>query len=433
MQCVNCGRDNLEKALVCYWCGMDPKSGDSPYAALQVPIDQGDATPVAPPPPAIELPPPIPVPDVSVVQADWHTFDIEMPRPPQIEVAPPPDIPTEEQFTAARRQRMRHPVVVRAAPAPPITSRPLLSGPARLQVFIGGLVFLVAMGIVLSTALSAASLGNALVVVVLLVGGIVVWFGLLTARVGRRAAAQAAAVYERVESLGRVLREVIPGTVQELPVNLPASLGVYDLPVAYSELRALAAASNEPSLEMAVDLLTGAIATLVARDDVILARRTWPMRTQGLLARSDTRQMSVPVLTRRRAYAGPGQLEAHLARLLPSGQPVPVAELVEALLTDEIGAEGRQGPARLVRWVQETLEEHPPDLEALPAPDEALERLQNYRQAIREADPELYKLLEAQVRRGLGALTGKGLSSPFDLARYARPSARRRNQRRTRS
>jgi hypothetical protein len=263
-------------------------------------------------------------------------------------------------------------------------------------------------------AVGAASFGSAFCLLGLLALAAVLWVGLLLARTGKRLVERAGVVYERLDVLGRVLREVAPGVVKELPINLPKQMGVLDLPVAYSELRSLASQEGEPTLELAVDLLTGAIAGLVGRDDVLLARRSYPVEVRGMLARSDSTQVNHPVVTRRRVYVGPGELEERIARILRTDQPMTIEELVRAL----VGPAGRRGAQEVVTWVSQSLSENPPDLEALASPDDALAEIERFRDAVRRADPELYELLESEIRRGLGAVVPRSVpSSLLDLAR----------------
>ena len=422
MQCANCSQENLEKALICYWCGMEPSTGEPPYAALQMPVvAQVDSLtmPEMPMPPPIEVPPPLPVPSVEVEPIRLDAVALTMPDIPEIEIAPPPEIPQESEFTTVRKRRMRHRPVVRTAPTRAVATRHVLPGWGRLLFFVVGLGVLFVLGSALVTAVGTAALGNAFCLLGLFGAAAVFWAGALLARAGQRASARAGVVYERLETLGRVLREVTPGVVKELPVNLSRTLPVLDLPVAYSELRSLAAQSNESPMDLAVDLLTGAVASLVARDDVVLARRNYPLHTRGLLTRARTQEINAPVLTRRRAHVGPGELEDQIAQALRTDRPMTVRELMEAL----VGSSDRRRAQRVVNYAANMLEERPPDLEALASPDEALAELQRYREAIKQADPELYQLLEAEVRRGLGAVVQRSLpSSLLDLARYAQGS-----------
>jgi hypothetical protein len=283
-------------------------------------------------------------------------------------------------------------------------------------VFFGGLLLLFILGLVLVAAVGTASFGAAFCLVGLLGLGGVLWVALLAARAGRRLVEETGEVYERLEVLGQVLREVAPGIVQELPVNLPAKLGVLDQPVAYSELRTLAAPDGEAPIGLAENLLTGAITSLVGRDDVTLARRIYPVDVRGTLTRPTTTEVSRPVLTRRRAYAGPGVLEEQVSRSLRTDQSITVEELLKALLQPG----GRQRAQQVVDAVNEALSEHPPDLDLLASPEDALAEFERYRDAVRRADPELYQLLEAEVRRGLAAAMRRPIpSSLMDLARSA--------------
>ena len=139
-------------------------------------------------------------------------------------------------------------------------------------------------------------------------------------------------------------------------------------------------------------------------------------------------------MTRRRAYVGPGELEEQIARELRTDQPKSVEELMRALL----GPEGRQRAKEVVTAVNQALAERPPDLDALASPEEALAEFERYREAVRRADPELYALLEDEIRRGLAAVMRRQIpSSLMDLARYAstagdlsRPSSGRTNSQR---
>jgi hypothetical protein len=375
------------------------------------------------------VPPPMPVPEISVGMGDMDLIDLTMPDLPSLEIAPPPDIPDLDHFTKVQRRRVRHRPVVRSATPPPRATRPVLPGSRRVLVFVGGLVLLFLLGSALMTAVGAASFGGVFCLAGLLGLAVVLWIGLVLARTGRRVATATGAAYERLEVLGRALREVVPGAVQELPVNLPAQMGVLDLPVAYSELRYLAGQGDERSMDLAVNLLTGAIASLVGRDDVVLARRTFPVHTRGLLTQSAREEISQPVITRRRVYVGPGELEERITQTLRTDRPMSVQELVHSL----VGPDGRGQVRRLLTWVDRALAENPPDLEALASPDEALAELERYREALRQADPELYKLLEDEIRRGLGAVMPRSVpSSLLDLARYGSAASRlRQSQRRS--
>lgn len=432
MNCVNCGHENPERALLCYWCGVDPATGEQPYHALTTPIvsvEDALAMPEVTLPPQIEVPSTMPVPSVHIDVPDLNSFDLAMPDFPPIEIAPPPDIPDQSAFTSVRR-RARHRPIVRAAPTRPVVTRPVLPGWGRVLVFAGGLGILFALGSALVGAVGAASLGSAFCLLGLLGTAVVLWVGLLLTRAGKRIFERAGAVYERLEVLGQVLRELVPGAVEELPVNLPKRMGVLNQPVAYSELRSLAAQEGEPRIETAIDLLTGAIASLVGRDDVVLARRTYPVEARGMLIRPTRTEVSVPVLTRRRIHVGPGELEDEIVQHLRTDQPLSVEELVRAV----VGPAGRQGAQRLVAWVNKALSENPPDLEALTSPDEALAEFERFREAVRQADPELYDLLEEEIRRGLGAVAQRAVPSSLqDLIRYtsADSSPSRQSQRRS--
>jgi hypothetical protein len=425
MECVNCGRENLEKALICYWCGLVPSTGEPPYRALVTPSVSFEGESPAPGvtlPPTIEVPPPMPVPEISVGLGDLDAINLTMPELPSLEIAPPPDIPDLDHFTKVKRRRVRHRPAVHRAPGPPKSTRPVLPGLGRIMVFTGGLILLILLGTALVGAVGAATLGSAFCLTGLLGLAFVVWIGLLLARTGRRVVTATGAAYERLEVLGRALREVAPGRVQDLPANLPAQLGVLDLPVAYSELGYLAQQSEEPSMERVVDLLTGALASLVGRDDVVLAHRTYPVQTRGLLTRSASSKVSQPVLTRRRTYVGPGELETQIAQTLRTDRPMTAGELMDTLF----GTDRRQRVQRFLTWMDHTLSENPPDLEALDSPDAALAELEQFRTALRRADPELYEMLEGEIRRGLGAAAQRSVpSSLLDLARYAQTSGQR--------
>jgi hypothetical protein len=289
-------------------------------------------------------------------------------------------------------------------------------------VFVVGLGLLFLLGSALVAAVGAASFGSAFCLAGLLGLAAVLWVIVLLAHAGKRVVTGTGAVYERLEVLGRALREVAPGVVKELPVNLPTKMGVLDLPVAYSQLRALEGPEGQSPSEQAVDLLTGAIASLVARDDVILARRTYPVEARGALNRQPSREVSAPILTRRRIYVGPEGLEEQIARNLRTDRPMTVEELMQAL----VGAPGRQRAQQVLTWVEQALSESPPDLDALDSPDAALAELERFRKALRRADPELYRLLEEEIGRGLGgAVRRSGPSSLLDLTRYTTPSGDR--------
>ncbi len=433
MNCVNCGRENPEKALICYWCGRVPATGAAPYPALATPIasflgedfnrESQLAVPDVAIPPAIEVPPPLPVPEMRVGTVAMDLIDLSMPELPPLEIAPSPTIPDLDQFTQVRRRRARHRPVVRSAPPRPTATHPALPGLGRVLIFLVGLGVLFLLGSALVTALGAASFGNAFCLAGLLGLAALSWIGLLLARTGRRVATATGAAFERLEVLGKTLREVMPGVVKELPVNLPAQLEVLNMPVAYSELRALSAQRGEPPLELAVDLLTGAVASLVGRDDVVLARRTFPLQVRGLLTQPTSREVSQPVITRRRAYVGPGELEQRIAQTLRTDRPMTIEELMQGL----VGPGEQRQVQRLLTWIEGALTEKPPDLEALATPDQALAELEAYRTALRRADPELYKLLEDEIRRALGAVARRSApSSLLDLARYTSTSSRSR-------
>jgi hypothetical protein len=324
MDCVNCGRENLEKALICYWCGLDPATGETPYKAFSVPavdVEQVLALREAVELPTIEVPLPMAIPDFPIAETAADMQGLTIPEPPPIEIPSPPGIPDAAEFTTVRR-RARHRSVTRAAPARPTVTRPVLPGWGRLLVFVGGFVLLLVLGLALVTAVGAASFGSAFCLVGIFALGVVVWVGLLMARAGKRIAELTGQTYERIEVLGQVLREVVPGVVQEIPVNLPPKTGVLDQPIAFSELRLLASQEGEPPTELAVDMLTGAIASLVGRDDVILARRSYPVETRGKVVRPVTTEVIEPILTRRRIHVGPGELEGQLAQTLRTDRPM---------------------------------------------------------------------------------------------------------------
>ncbi len=415
MNCVNCGHENPEKALICYWCGQNPATGETPYPGLGAPaVRFWDTLTV----PEVTLPPPIEVP--SPMPGNGSTIapeqlDLTIPEPPPIEIAPPPDIPDQAQFTIERR-RARHKSAISVLSAAPPVMHSLLPVLGRLLVFIGGLGLFLVFGLALVAALGTASFGAAFCLAGLLGLGAVLWVGVLAARAGKRIVEETGEIYERLEVLGQVLREVAPGLVQEFPVNLPTKTGVLDQPLAYSELRALASQEAERPTELAEDLLTGAITSLVARDDVVLARRNYPVEVRGTLTRPATTEVNRPVLTRRRVYVGPGTLEEQIARTLRTDRSMTVEELIGAL----VGPGGRQRAQRVVSAVNEALSERPPDLDVLASPEDALAEFERYREAMRRADPELYQLLEDEVRRALAAVMRRPLpSSLVDLARYA--------------
>jgi hypothetical protein len=415
MNCVNCGRDNPKKALICFWCGLDPETGETPYPALDAPAGgDWDALTV----PEIILPPPIEIPSPALDQADRkgdEPFDLTIPEPPPIEIAPPPDIPSEDHFTPTRR-RVRQKPVVRISSAVPPVMHALLPTLARLLVFIGGLLALFLLGLALFVAVGAASFGAVFCLVGLLGFGALVWVALLAARVGRRVMEGTGELYERFEVLGQVAREVAPGLVQEFPLNLPGKMDVLEQPFAYSELRALAGDQEELPTESAEDLLTGAITNLVARDDVILAQRNYPVEVRGALTRSSVTDVNLPVLTRRRPYSGSGELEGKIVSALRTDRSMTVEELIASLSE----AEGRQRAREIVSAVNEAVSERSPDLDVVGSPQDALAEFERYRETIRRTDPELYQLLEDEVKRGLSAVMRRPVpSSLMDLARYA--------------
>jgi hypothetical protein len=299
--------------------------------------------------------------------------------------------------------------------APPVMHS-LLSTVGRLLVFIGGLVLLFVLGLALIAAIGTASFGGAFCLFGLLSLGAVLWVAILAARAGKRIVEETGEIYERLEVLGQVLREVAPGLVREYPVNLPSKAGLLDQPVAYSELRTLAGAEGEQPDGLAEDLLTGAITSLVARDDVVLARRHYPVEVRGTLTQSSVTEVNRPVLMRRRVYVGPGELEEQIAGALRTDQSMTVEELIRSLA----GGEGRQRARQVVDAVSEVLSERPPDLDVLASPEEALAEFERYREMVRRTDPELYQLLEDEVRRGLAPLMRRPIpSSLMDLAQYA--------------
>ena len=72
MVCVNCGHENPNRALICYWCGLDPDTGDTPYPALNCSTVSNEELATVPEvglPPPIEVPSPLPVPSVDVGMA----------------------------------------------------------------------------------------------------------------------------------------------------------------------------------------------------------------------------------------------------------------------------------------------------------------------------------------------------------------------------
>lgn len=401
MECVNCGRENPAKALVCYWCGCNPETGQQPYAALTAPVGAATVGPksvmdVELPPP-IDVPPPLAVPGAEAMGlTDFDFPDLTMPEVPPIEITPPPDVSRLADFKV-QRQRAVHRPVVRAAPTAPKRTRPMLPNLTRLWVFVVGLALLFLLGSTLVGLVGAAAFGS-----VCLLGGIfglalILWLGLLLARLGRQVVEASGAVYERLEVLGQVLRESVPGRVIETPLNLPKELGVADLPVSFSQLRYLASEGGKGIAKQEIDLITSAITELVARDDVVLAERSYPIKTQGALQPSSKEEVKNAVLTKRRTYSGPGQLESQIMQILRTDRPTTVEDLVSALTAD------RDQARRVVGFVAQAIQEEPPKLEALASPDEALAEWERYRQAIRQVDPELYDLIEAEVRRGLGS------------------------------
>jgi hypothetical protein len=412
MKCVNCGHENPAKALVCFWCGLDPATGETPYPALGAPaVEFWEELMV----PEVVLPPPIEVPSMTPDHVGAQSLDLTMPELPTIDVAPPPDVPDEQQFTVVRRRARHKPVVHISSIAPPVMHA-LLPIVGRLLVFVGGLLLIITLVLALLAAVGAASFGGAFCLIGLLGLGTMLWVALLAARAGKRIVEETGEMYERLEVLGKVLREVAPGLVEEFPVNLPARSEVLDQPVAYSELRALAGEEDEPPTDLAEDLLTGAITSLVARDDVILARRYYPVKVQGALTRASATEVNQPVLRRRKAYVGPGELEERVAGALRTDRSMTVAELIGTLL----GPEGRQRTQHLIAAVNDALGERPPDLDALASPEDALAEFKRYRETVRRADPELYQMLEEEVRRGLAAVMRRPIpSSLMDLARLA--------------
>ncbi len=427
MDCVKCGHENPEKALICYWCGSDPNTGAAPnweMTASFVGPEGGLTLPEVTLPPPVEVPAPMPVPDIQVSMAAVESLGLRMPDLPTIEIPLPLEIPDQAQFVTVRR-RARHRPVVYASSGRPMVTRPVLPGWGRILVFVGGLGLLFVLGALLVAAVGAASFGSGFLLLGLLGAAVVLWAGLLLVRAGRRIVSRTGAAFERLEVMGRILREVAPGVIQELPMNLPAKMGVLDLPVAFSELRALAGNDGEAPMELAVDLLTGAIADLVGRDDVILARRSYPVETRGMLTRPSSTEVSRPILTRRRIHVGPGQLEGKIAQTLHTDQPMTVEEVVRELA----GPAGRQRAQRVINWVNQALSENPPDLEAVASADDALAELQRFREAMRGSDPELYQLLEDEIRRALGAVAQRSIPTSFlDLARYASTTGERSSQ-----
>jgi hypothetical protein len=85
-----------------------------------------------------------------------------------------------------------------------------------------------------------------------------------------------------------------------------------------------------------------------------------------------------------------------------------------------LGPGGREQGRRVVAAVDEALSERPPDLDMLASPEDTLAEFERFRQALRRADPDLYKLLEDEIRRAFAAAAQKKVpSSWMDLARYA--------------
>lgn len=417
MDCVNCGRENPSKALICYWCGLDPVTGESPYTGLRVPTTEVEVAAVGmdfPTPEPVVVPSPMPVPSFEAAIPVMQASDLTMPEVPAIEIPSAPDIPDFSVFSTTRRRARHHPIV-RIETSEPMETRPVLPGCARALVFTLGAGMLAVLTIMLVVAIAGASLGSAFCVLGLLVLVGLFWVMLVAARTGKRIVAATGETYERLEVLGRVLREVVPGVVQELPVNLAPKLGVLDQPVAYSELRVLDSSGEEPITDQAVDLLIGAIASLIGRDDVIVARRTYPVETRGTLTRPTTVTVDEPVITRRRIYTGPGGLEERIVGNLRTDYAVTVEDLLDALL--EPG--GRNRSEQIVGAVNQALSEHPPDLEALSSPESALAEFERFRKAFRRADPDLYALMENEIREWLSGVAQRSLPSSFlDAARY---------------
>ncbi len=399
MECVNCGRENPKRALVCYWCGRDPNTGQQPYSALAEPTEAELSSPEVALegaiPPSIEVSPTMEVPSAQEGGLlDLEFPELTMPEAPSIEIAPPPDVSKISDFKP-KRQRAVHRPVVRYAPPPPRTTRPMLPNVTRLLIFVGGLALLFLFGVTLVGMVGTAAFGSICVLSGLFGLVLFFWLGLLLARVGRHVVGMTGAAYERLEVLGQALRESIPGRVIETPFNLPQELEVADLPVSFSQLRYLAGQVSKGISNQDVDLITSAIAELVARDDVVLAKRSYPVRTEGALQSSAGQEVENAVLTQRRAYVGPGELEFRLMEILRTDRPITVEELVRALVAD------RDQARRVVDLVARAIQEEPPNLDALDSPDQALAEWERYRQAIRENDPELYDLIETEVRRGL--------------------------------
>jgi hypothetical protein len=417
MNCVNCGRENPNKALICYWCALDPVTGENPYTALRIPATEGEAVVVGmdfPIPAAVVVPSPMEVPSYESAIPEMQAPDMTVNEVPTIEIPSAPGIPDFTVFSATRRRARLRPIV-RVETSAAMETRPVLPGCARAVVFTLGAGLLVVLVVMLLVAIAGASLGGVFCVLGLL--GLVglLWVTLFAARTGKRIVAATGESYERLEVMGRVLREVVPGVVQELPINLAPRLGVLDQPVAYSELRALAGDAKEPPTDQAVDLLIGAIASLVGRDDVLMARRTYPVETRGKLTRPTTVTVDEPVLTRRRIYTGPGELEGRIARSLRTDYPITVEDLLDAVLEPN----ARNRSEQIIGAVNQALSENPPDLEALSSPESALAEFDRFRKAFRRADPELYAMLEDEIRNRLAGVAQRSLPSSFlDAARY---------------
>jgi hypothetical protein len=146
------------------------------------------------------------------------------------------------------------------------------------------------------------------------------------------------------------------------------------------------------------------------------------VEVRGTLTQSSATEVNRPVLTRRRVYVGPGELEEQIAGALRTDQSITIEELIKNLA----GSEGRQRARRLVDAVNEDLSERSPDLDVIASPDEALAEFERYREIVRRTDPELYQLLEAEVRRGLASVVQRPLpSSLMDLAQYASDAVNR--------
>jgi hypothetical protein len=410
---------------------MDPHTGASPYhlsSPATPDLTVGESMPEAPdasdvldvPEMEIVVPPPLPVPEIDIDALAMSDVGLDMPEVPEIEIAPPPEIPELDHFTESKRRRMRHRPIIRTAPAPPATDEPVLSNVARILIFILGLGLLIPLVAGLVAAVGTASLGPIFCLTGLVGFLALIWLGLLLVRTGRRIAAASGAVYERMQVFGRTLREVAPGVIKELPVNLPSHVDVLDLPVAYSELRYLDSQEAESPTDLAVDLILGSIASLVGRDDVILAHRVYPVEERGMLTRSKSDEVSRPVLTRRRAYVGPGVLEEHIAQNLRTDRAVTVEEFLQGLLEVDVQEGTREGARQVVRIVDQALAEDSDTLDEIPNLDAALDRLESYRQSMQRANPELYKLLEAEIRYNLGGRINRSVArSLLDLAGYS--------------